>query len=274
MSTRSPLIWFGGKSKYAEYIISKFPNHRIYVEPFGGAATVIAQKTRSTHEVYNDIDGNVVNFLLNAIDDPVRLSKACEELPYSRQLYEKWKKDPLPTEAFDKAVRWFYLNRSGINSGNAKDVSQTGWRHSVWSGQNPSNGYISACQMIREFAERMKGVMIEQIDFRSLFEKYDSDKTLFYVDPPYIGREKYYALTEDDKENPIRLHHDLAKILNGIKGKAVLSYYDDPLIDELYSGWNRESFGTYKQVVGGEGENSPAEELLLMNFDNGQLTLF
>ncbi|MNC03209.1 DNA adenine methylase [compost metagenome] len=260
------MIWFGGKSKYAEHIISKFPSHRVYVEPFGGAATVIAQKTRATHEVYNDIDGNVVNFLLTAMDDPDRLSKSCEEIPYSRKLYESWKKEQLPVDPFDRAVRWFY---PGISSGNAQDVSQTGWRHSVWSGQNPSNGYISACQMIREFAKRMQGVMIEQADFRSIFAKYDSDQTLWYVDPPYVGREKYYAgnFTEQD-------HRDLAMILKGIKGKAIISYYDDPLIDELYPGWNRETFGTFKQVVGGEGENSPAEELLLLNFDNGQLTLF
>lgn len=268
-AVRSPLIWFGGKGKYAEHIISKFPTHRVYVEPFGGGANVIAQKQRSTHEVYNDIDGNVVNFLMIARENPNGLSAACESIPYSRLLYEKWKREDLPNDAFDRAVRWFYLNRSGINAGNASGVSQTGWRHSVWSGQNPANGYISACKTIKDFSIRMQGVMVEQTDFRNIIEKYDSDKTLFYVDPPYVGREKYYAggFTEDD-------HRDLSKLLHSVKGKVVLSYYDDPLIQELYSDFTQEPFDAHKQIVGGSGSDIDTEELLLMNFDNGQMTLF
>ena len=118
MNVRSPLLWFGGKSKYAEHIVGKFPQHRVYVEPFGGAAHVISQKPRATHEVYNDIDDNVVNFIVESTKDPVKLIRACEAIPYSRTLYERWKKEVLPIGSFDKAVRWFYMNRSGINSGN------------------------------------------------------------------------------------------------------------------------------------------------------------
>lgn len=267
--TRSPLIWFGGKSKYAEHIISRFPKHRKYVEPFGGAAHVIAQKSKVTHEVYNDIDDVVVNFLLQSIADPERLRKECEALPYSRSLYEQWKRVPLPEEPFDRAVRWFYMNRCGISKGNAEQVPQTGWRHSTVSGQSPANGYVSACKLIDTFADRMKGVMIERMDFRDLIPKYDDEHTLFYVDPPYVGRERYYAggFTEDD-------HRKLAELLRNVKGKVVLSYYADPLIDELYSDWWKESFDAYKQVVGGDGLGRNAEELLLMNFDNGQITLF
>src|SRR5690554_917345 len=142
MATRSPLIWFGGKSKYAEYIINKFPSHKKYVEPFGGAAHVIAQKQRMNHEVYNDIDGNAVNFLMVVREEPTRMEKACESIPYSRMLYEKWKREPLPLDPFERSVRWFYMNRSGISKGNIEDVPNTGWRHSTQSGQNPSGGYV------------------------------------------------------------------------------------------------------------------------------------
>ncbi|MNB92488.1 DNA adenine methylase [compost metagenome] len=268
-ATRSPLIWFGGKSKYAEHIISRFPKHRKYVEPFGGAAHVIAQKPRITHEVYNDIDGLVVNFIMENIRDPERLQAACEALPYSRQLFEMWKREPMPDDPFDRAVRFFYLNRSAIGKGNAEEVPQTGWRHSTVSGQSPANGYLSACKLIGDFAERMKGVMIEHTDFRTIIQKYDDEHTLFYVDPPYVGREKYYAggFTEKD-------HRDLAELLHNIQGKVVLSYYDDPLIKELYPDFNREPFEANRQVVGSAGLNRDTTEMLLMNYDNGQLTLF
>lgn len=265
--TRSPLIWFGGKSKVAHHIISKFPDHTCYVEPFGGAAHVIAQKPPVYSEVYNDIDGEVVNFLLMARNEPEKLKEACDSLPYSRGLYEKWKREEPPKDDFEKAVRFFYVNRSGIAKGNSDSSfsTDTGWRHS--REHNTARTYRSACKVITDFSDRMKSVMIDNRDFREIFRVYDSPETLFYVDPPYIGREKYYAggFTESD-------HRDLAKILNDVKGKVILSYYDDPLLRELYDNWNRETFQAARQVV--NGNNNKAEELLLMNFDNGQMTLF
>ncbi|WP_438447429.1 DNA adenine methylase [Gorillibacterium sp. sgz5001074] len=265
--SKSPLIWFGGKGKVAKQIIRHMPEHKIYIEPFGGAAHVISQKPRVSHEVYNDIDGLVVNFLLKVRELPEWMQQACESLPYSRELYERWKREAMPIDEFQRAVRFFYLNRGGISAGNAK-INSTGWRHSTSSNNNPATGYISACSIFTEFAERMKGVMIENTDFREIIEKYDAPDALFYVDPPYIGREKYYAggFTERD-------HRDLAAMLNKIEGKAIVSYYQDPMLDELYSGWNRETFQNPRQVVNG-GVFNQAEELLLMNYDNRQMSLF
>lgn len=193
MNSRSPLIWFGGKGKQADLIISKMPGHKVYVEPFGGAAHVISRKPRVNHEVYNDIDGIVVNFIMQSIENTDELIRRCSQLPYSRELYEKWKQEPLPEDPLEKAVRFFYLNRSAISKGNSEEVPKTGWRHSTSSGQNPAMGYVNACKKIEAFAKRMQGVMIENRDFREIIEKYDSEEALFYVDPPYIGREKYYA---------------------------------------------------------------------------------
>lgn len=267
MNIRSPLIWFGGKSKVAQHIISKMPNHTCYVEPFGGAAHVIAQKPPVYSEVYNDIDGEVVNFLTVAINEPEKLQQACDALPYSRAIYEKWKREKPPDDDFNRAVRFFYINRSGIAKGNSDSPfsTDTGWRHS--KEHNTARTYRSACEIIPEFAKRMKSVMIDNRDFRDIIRVYDAPYTLFYVDPPYLGREKYYAgnFTEQD-------HRDLAEMLNRIQGKAIISYYDDPLLNELYPNWNRETFQAARQVV--NGNNNTATELLLMNFDNGQLTLF
>src|SRR5690348_4377904 len=105
MKTRSPLIWFGGKSKVAHEIISRMPDHKVYAEPFGGAAHVIAQKPEAKTEVYNDIDGDLVNFLLVVREDPEKFIVAAESLPYSRQLYERWKSEGFNGLGdFDRAV--------------------------------------------------------------------------------------------------------------------------------------------------------------------------
>ena len=60
---RPPVTYFGGKSRLAPWIASLLPPHRVYVEPFCGSAAVLFAKAPSTHEVINDRDGNLVNFL-------------------------------------------------------------------------------------------------------------------------------------------------------------------------------------------------------------------
>lgn len=266
-TVRSPLIWFGGKGKTAHHIIRRFPPHKCYVEPFGGAAHVIAQKTPVDVEVYNDIDEAVVNFLLVANTRTEELIKALDAIPYSRALYEKWKREEPPKDELARAVRFFYLNRSGIAKGNADEgyCTNTGWRHS--HSTNTARAYYNAVQLIREFSKRMKNVMIDNRDFREIIRVYDSPNTLFYVDPPYIGRERYYAGNFTEKD-----HRDLAYMLNHIQGKAVVSYYDDPLLLELYPNWRRETYQAARQVV--NGKNNTAQELILLNFDSGQITLF
>src|SRR5690606_7299925 len=207
-------------------------------------------------------------FLLVARNEPERLRNACSSLPYSRELYERWKREEPPADDFERAVRFFYLNRSGIAKGNSDNPfsTGTGWRHS--KDHNPAKAYQSACERIMAFAERMKTVMIDNRDFREVIRVYDGPHTLFYLDPPYIGREKYYAggFTGND-------HRDLAEMLNRIKRKAVVSYYDHPLHEGLYPGWRRATFQATRQVV--NGHNDIVTELVLMNFSEvKQLELF
>ncbi|WP_280139788.1 DNA adenine methylase [Lihuaxuella thermophila] len=263
----------GGKAKLAVEIISRMPDHKVYVELFGGAAHVMAQKSPSAHEIYNDIDGHLVNFLLVARADPEKLRQACETLPYSRWLYEtwrdEWKAGKWPADPFERAVRWFYLNRSAIAKGNSPKNKNTGWRHSTTSKENPARSYQTACQRIESFAKRMRPVLIENLDFRKVIEKYDSPDTLFYCDPPYFDCEHYYMGEFSERD-----HRDLAEMLKQIKGKAIVSYYDHPMVYRLYDGWRIETFDTHKQVITNKSTaDNRAREVLLMNYDL-QMSLF
>ena len=116
---------------------------------------------------------------------------------------------------------------------------------------------------------RLKRVQIECLDFEKCISKYDTKNTLFYLDPPYVGVEYYYKTKE------ISFGHDdhirLSKLLRGLKGKFVLSYYDDKLVRELYSYFRIIKKHTKKSSCGvvrtrKEKTKPKAVELLIMNY--------
>ena len=85
---RPALRYHGGKWNLASWIISHFPVHECYVEPFGGAASVLLQKSRSPLEVYNDLDGRVVSFFSVLRERPDELARLLSLTPYARAEYE------------------------------------------------------------------------------------------------------------------------------------------------------------------------------------------
>ena len=62
--------------------------HRVYIEPFGGAASVLLQKPRSYAEVYNDLDGEVVNLFRVTRDTGEELQRVLALTPFAREEYQ------------------------------------------------------------------------------------------------------------------------------------------------------------------------------------------
>lgn len=259
INPRSNIIWFGGKARIAKTIIDFFPEHKTFVDVFGGGANILIQKKRSLVDVYNDINGDVVNYLMVLRDSPEQFYAAVESLPYSRQLYEEWRHSPIPDDPFEKAIRWFYINRGGIVG--ARKGSTGGWRHGIQ--HNTVGTYRSACKMIMPLAGRLKNVMIENKDFREILLKYDHPETFFYIDPPYIGREFRYdgGFSKQD-------HIELSNLIKAMKGKALISYYPHDMVYQLYDGFTITEFGSSvfsKKVSNGE-KKPEATELLIYNY--------
>ena len=85
MTVNRPVLrYFGGKFRLSDWVISHFPPHEVYVEPYGGAANILLGKEQAFLEVYNDLSQDVVNFFQVLRDRPNELIRAIELTPYSR----------------------------------------------------------------------------------------------------------------------------------------------------------------------------------------------
>lgn len=236
---RPALRYFGGKFRLADWIISHFPEHRVYVEPFGGAASVLLKKPRSYAEVYNDIDDSVYNYF-KVLQNPLKakeLKYLIEMTPFSRREFElAHVKHPEPVESARRLVIRSFM---GFGADSVTNIeSKTGFRNnSNRSGTTPARDWVNWPKEIGNFTERLKGVVIENKDAIDVMKNHDSIYTLHYVDPPYShqtrrgGRYKYEM---DDQD-----HVQLINFLKTLQGKVALSGYESDFYNDYLIGWTK-----------------------------------
>jgi DNA adenine methylase len=248
---RSPIRWFGGKGNMVARLLPLLPPHRIYVEPFGGGASLLFAKPPSPVEVYNDIDSGLVNFF-RVLRDPEKFAKFYHLVaftPYSREEYE-YCRDTWESceDEVEKAYRWFVVARMCFSGafGKSWSIALTASRRNM---ALTCSRWLSAIEMLPAIHERMMRVQIEHSDFRYIFKRYDTPETLFYCDPPYIPETRRFGtykheLTLDD-------HKELVQILLSVKGKVLLSGYKHPVYAPLEeAGWKRIDFETVCYAAG------------------------
>lgn len=243
--TRPAIRWMGGKWKLAPWIIAHFPPHKIYVEPYGGGGSVLLRKPRAKGEVWNDLDGEIVNLFQVLRDDALatRLVQQLRLTPFARQelvaAYE------LTDEPVERARRLLVLAFQGFGC-NAHARVPTGFRaNSNRSGTLPAGDWRSLPDAIVAIVDRLRGVIIESRDAREVMAQHDGAETLFYVDPPYVHSTRGagnpydvayrgYAveLTDDD-------HRELLAFLRTLEGMVVLSGYPHPMYDAALANWRR-----------------------------------
>lgn len=247
--TRPVLRYHGGKFNLGPWIISRFPEHRVYVEPYGGAASVLLQKSRAYAEVYNDLDGEIVN-LFRVLRDPAQareLKRQVELTPFARAEFElSYTADGDPIE---QARRTLFRSIAGFGSG-AASGHQTGFRSNVTrSHTTPAIDWANYPGLIEGFSSRLRGVIIESRPAPKVMRQYDTPETLHYLDPPYpLGTRTLkghyagvYRFEMSDGE-----HREMAGTARELKGKVVISGYACDLYDrELFADWHREEKATH-----------------------------
>ena len=241
---RPVLRYHGSKWRIAPRILKYFPPHRIYVEAFGGGASLLLRKQPSKIEIYNDLDGEVVNLFRVLRDPQMRdaLVLALELTPYARAEYvASFEHSDDPVESARRLVTRAYMG-FGSNAGLRK--SQCGFRGSDWSSRQANNHLWTTLPLaLKVAADRFKGVVIENRPALELLPAQDSAQTLFYLDPPYLLSTRAVSRTRWDKQYRFEMedheHVELAKAARALKGYVIVSGYPSLLYNDLYHDWTR-----------------------------------
>jgi len=233
---KRPIVrYHGGKWKLAPWIIEHFPKHKVYVEPYGGGGSVLLRKPRSYAEIYNDLDGEIVNLFRVARDHGAELVRQLELTSFSRS---EFLESYIPSgDSVAQARKTVTRAFQGFGS-NAHNKA-TGFRsNSNRSGTTPARDWLNLPKSLKVIVSRLQGVVIENREAEDVLKAHDGAETLHYVDPPYVsttrdkGGDYRHEMTDSD-------HREMAEVLNSLQGMIVLSGYRCELYDELFSNWTR-----------------------------------
>ena len=241
MIKRPVLRYHGGKFRLSSWIRSFFPPHQVYVEPFGGAGSVLLTKEPAYAEVYNDLDGDVVNFF-RVLRDPeqrARLCELCALTPFSREEFERaydQVQDPV-----ERARR--LAIRAGMGYGSSGGTKEnTGFRidsNRKWSTDFAQWQMYPAA--IAGVGSRLAGVCIENRPAASVMLQHDGPRTLHYCDPPYVLSTRSGARWDADKyyrhEMTDWQHMDMLGALKNLEGMVVLSGFHSEMYARELEGW-------------------------------------
>lgn len=263
MITRPALRYHGAKFRLAPWCMQFFPPHRIYTEAFGGAAGVLLRKQRAYAEVYNDLDGDVVNFF-RVLRDPAtreKLELALSLTPYARDEFDlAWEHTD---EAIERARRTAIRAQMGFGSAGATKGS-TGLRTDTKRKHTTAQmDWLSYPAAIAAAGQRFAGVLIENRPAIDVLQQHDTPETLHFIDPPYVHDTRVlrsqggyrHELSDDD-------HDDLLAAILELEGFVVLCGYESDLYNDALTGWEKHS--TDARISAGRG-TAMRQEVVWLN---------
>jgi len=230
--------WVGGKHNSRKFIIPRIPKHKTYVECYFGAGHIFWSKEKSEIEVVNDFNSTIVNFL-RVIQDPEKCKLLALRLAYTLYSYSTFVEAlDAPTDSLDSAWSFFVKQNQGYGG---LAGSPGNWGRNF--GVTCATGSFTS-KNLKIFNARIRDTIIHNSDALELLDKYDSEDTFFYLDPPYVLSTRYGGDYECECSD---LHHaKLSVALSKIKGKVMLSGYDNKYYKDLENiGWRKLSYDTF-----------------------------
>lgn len=267
--------WYGGKFSHLGWLLQLLPECHHYCEPFAGSGAVLINREASPVETYNDIDGDVVNFFRALRDHHEELIRAIALTPFSREEYHLAVCGNTSDISDVERARRFYIKARQARSGLAQTASLGRWANckdaSSGGMSNVVSRWIGGASALDDIAQRLIRVQIENRPAVDVIRLYDSPKTLFYCDPPYLhatrGDAKAYAFEMDDSQ-----HREFSEVVDECQGKVAVSGYDHPLMDELFKpGRWFKTKSLEKTINSTKGKRS---EVIWTNYDTNDLSVF
>ncbi len=232
-------------------LLPLIPKTPVYVEAYGGAASIMANLRQRKCEVYNDLAGRLIN-IFRVLQNPEQRERLLDRLRYTPCSFDefclalKQRKSDNPVEA-----AWgFYVSQNQGFGG--KSETEGDWGKVFFTKGGPQrmaktcSSWLSRKASLDAIIARFERVQIDHRCALECIRYWDSDDTTFYLDPPYAaetrakGKRDVYAYEADDSH-----HERLVELILGAKGAVVLSGYDTPLYAPLDAeGWRRIEFQT------------------------------
>lgn len=256
---RSVLRYFGGKWAIAPWIIGHMPAHRVYVEPFGGAASVLLRKPRSKIEVYNEKDDEIVA-IFRVLQNPAQsreLFRKLRRTPYSRREFERsFEPSTEPIERARRAIVRCYMSFHHGALFNPRKTTFADARHNR-GGSSKAAEWMNYPRTLASVCRRLRGVIIENSDALRVIQVQDSPDTLFFIDPPYVASTRNMG-SRYRHEMSDEQHIALLCQLRSIRGRAMVCNYANPIYDDALKDWKRVERQHY---AGGSGPQMRTEIL-------------
>ena len=234
--------WYGGKFSHIDFLAPLFPKDSThFCDVFGGSAAVLMNVGPYPVETYNDIDSELVNFFRVLRNRNEELIREIGLTPFSREELMLACTPEFGLTDLERARR-FYIRARQTRTGLAQRSSEGRWAHCVLTSRAGMAGAVSrwlgSVEGLAEIAQRLQRVQIENAPALEVIARYDTPKTLFYVDPPYVhatrGDSAAYGYEMTDEE-----HIELADALKGVRGRVVVSGYRSTLYEDLFADWVR-----------------------------------
>lgn len=271
---KSILKYPGSKWRIAEWIISYFPKHHSYLEPFFGSGAVLFNKVPSNIETVNDLDLNVVNLFQCIRENPTRLAKIVEATPYSRYEYDQMYCAAVPECKYEKARQ--FLVKCWQGHGYRVNQYKVGWKNDVQGRERAyaMRHWSDLPERVLSAAERLKQVQIECMPAVELIKRFRFHEVLIYCDPPYLQETRTSHVKQQYSNEMLteQSHIELLEVLLQHPGPVILSGYESDLYRKMLEekGWFKENIQSNDQ------SNKPRKEVIWMNFEPAekQVSLF
>ena len=237
--TRALLRYFGGKWAIAPWVLAHLPPHRVYVEPFGGAASILLRKPRSPIEVYNDLDEEIVG-IFRVVQDPAlcqQLVRRLRRTPYSRREFQlAFQGSADPVIRAQRAIVRAYQAFHHESLFNLRKATWADAKHRSGS-QSKAREWANYPRSLASVSRRLQGVIVECRAALEVIRVQDTPDTLFFVDPPYLPSTRTksgyrHEMTEDE-------HRAMLERLRSVQGMVVLAGYPSQLYDRVLHDWKR-----------------------------------